>query len=305
MSPSLHHICTVLKLVIRQANCPVLVRREVTMIPVKKILFPADFSNRCGGAAHAVRTVARRFEAEVMPLHVLELASPKGVPEYLLNQAHQAMEALIADKFTGCKVIPCVTTGDPAVKIIEHALAGRFDLIMMPTHGYGPFRQFLLGAVTAKVLHDAVCPVWTSVHLEDWPLIENVMLRNILCGLDFGPRSSAALKYASQMAAEFKANLTVAHAIPRLETPASSPQWRDRVAKAAEERVRGIEEEIGVSARVEILDGSPAYGMSEVAERLNADLMIIGRTHVAADFAKLGSNAYAIIAHSPCPVLSV
>jgi hypothetical protein len=51
--------------------------------------------------------------------------------------------------------------------------------------------------------------------------------------------------------------------------------------------------------------GAPAYGLSEAAERLDADLMVIGRTHVASDVAKLGSNAYAIIAHSPCPVLSV
>ncbi len=42
----------------------------------------------------------------------------------------------------------------------------------MPTHGYGPFRRFILGSVTAKVLHDADCPVWTGVHLEEAPPIE-------------------------------------------------------------------------------------------------------------------------------------
>jgi len=40
---------------------------------------------------------------------------------------------------------------------------------MMPTHGLGGFRRFLLGSVTAKVLHDADCPVWTGVHLERAP----------------------------------------------------------------------------------------------------------------------------------------
>jgi hypothetical protein len=32
---------------------------------------------------------------------------------------------------------------------------GYVDLIMMPTHGVGTFRSFLVGSVTAKVLHDA------------------------------------------------------------------------------------------------------------------------------------------------------
>ena len=36
----------------------------------------------------------------------------------------------------------------------------------MPTHGFGPLRRFLLGSVAAKVLHDAQCPVWTSVHTD-------------------------------------------------------------------------------------------------------------------------------------------
>ncbi|MGA8595805.1 MAG: universal stress protein [Bryobacteraceae bacterium] len=45
--------------------------------------------------------------------------------------------------------------GDPAAAIVKCAQAEQVDLIMMPTHGYGPYRKFLLGSVTAKVLHDS------------------------------------------------------------------------------------------------------------------------------------------------------
>jgi nucleotide-binding universal stress UspA family protein len=193
------------------------------------------------------------------------------------------------------------------LRIVEYAHNGRFDLIMMPTHGYGPFRRFLLGSVTAKVLHDAGCPVWTSAHLENWPVVKNVMLRRILCGVDFGPRSCAALTCASHVAAEFNANLTVAYAVP-FDTSmgnGSSQECHDRTASAAEQRIRKITEELGVTAAVEILEGSPAFALSEAAERLDADLIVIGRTHVAESFGKLGGNAYSIIAHSPSPVLSV
>jgi hypothetical protein len=44
--------------------------------------------------------------------------------------------------------------GDPAHAITDFVASNKVDLVMMPTHGYGPFRQLLLGSVTAKVLHD-------------------------------------------------------------------------------------------------------------------------------------------------------
>jgi hypothetical protein len=47
---------------------------------------------------------------------------------------------------------------------VEFAANHHVDLVMMPTHGVGTFRSFLVGSVTAKVLHDANCPVWTAAH---------------------------------------------------------------------------------------------------------------------------------------------
>ena len=57
-------------------------------------------------------------------------------------------------------VIPCVLSGDAAKIIVEHAHTKGTDLIVMGTHGFGGFRRMLLGSITAKVLHDARCPVF-------------------------------------------------------------------------------------------------------------------------------------------------
>jgi nucleotide-binding universal stress UspA family protein len=48
-----------------------------------------------------------------------------------------------------------VLQGDPARQFVDFAHSSNTDLIVMPTHGYGQFRQFILGSITAKVLHDA------------------------------------------------------------------------------------------------------------------------------------------------------
>jgi nucleotide-binding universal stress UspA family protein len=65
------------------------------------------------------------------------------------------MDQLVAQELQGCRVVQFVERGDPTQVILSYARNGDFDLVMMPTHGYGPFRRYLLGSVTAKILHDA------------------------------------------------------------------------------------------------------------------------------------------------------
>jgi nucleotide-binding universal stress UspA family protein len=164
----------------------------------------------------------------------------------------------------------------------------------MPTHGLSPFRRFALGSIASKVLHLATCPVWTSCHLENWPAVDSLPMRLIVCALDFGPRSCAALHWASRLARDFDAKLTLAHVIrPDESTPMEPP----------EETLRRQRQTLHVACDTRILEGMPAPVLSALAEETDADLMVIGRTHASSP--GLGANAYAIIAHAPCPVLSV
>jgi len=70
--------------------------------------------------------------------------------------------------------------GDPAECIVRVAQENAVDLIVMPTHAHGRFRRFLLGSVTAKVLHDTDCPVLTGVHHEDKPFLDSAQITSIV-----------------------------------------------------------------------------------------------------------------------------
>src|ERR1022692_5078868 len=87
-----------------------------------------------------------------------------------------------------------VLEGDPTQTVVQFASSENCDLIVMPTHGYGPFRRFLLGSVTAKVLHDAICPVWTGPHMERAPDYATVHFRNIVCALDRSEEHTSELQ---------------------------------------------------------------------------------------------------------------
>jgi len=59
------------------------------------------------------------------------------------------------------------------------------DLIVLPTHGYGGVRRFILGSITAKVLHDADCPVLTGTHIAETAENQPLFFPNIVCAVGF------------------------------------------------------------------------------------------------------------------------
>jgi nucleotide-binding universal stress UspA family protein len=270
------------------------------MQPGSAILLPVDFSERAAPAARYAQHLAAQFDSNLILLHVLapfqyELGAGDltgymvtDLFEHRARQAAQELDAFLADELPGPCVERLVLEGDPARAIVETAHE-RAALVLMPTHGYGPFRRFILGSVTAKVLHDADCPVWTGVHLEEAPAAP-LPPRRILCAVDLGPQSAKTLCWASSLARRFDAGLTLLHVA--LGPPGAARDELDRLRSDAH-----------ANAAVRIETGDPPSAICVVAAA--ADLLVIGRGSAAGVFGRLRANAYSIIRQSPCPVVSV
>src|SRR5579864_156050 len=181
-----------------------------------KILVPVAFSARCEGAAQYAEALACHFHAQLTLFHVVApvptywcpdavVMSPEVTAE-ALEQSKAELDKFLGDGLKGISVTRAVEEGDPAQTIVDYAHDGKFDLIVMPTHGYGPFRRFLLGSVTAKVLHDACCPVWTGPHMEATPDYSRIGFHRILCAIDLGPHSRTVLNWAAGFAREYGAD---------------------------------------------------------------------------------------------------
>jgi nucleotide-binding universal stress UspA family protein len=277
------------------------------MQSVTRILLPVDFSERSVGAAHYGGSLACHFGCQLVLLHVLappqyEFGAVDIAGSMLAElcrdrvvEANTDLASFMASELAGIDVRRIVLEGDPSGSIVDFAHNEHCDLIVMPTHGYGPFRRFILGSNTAKVLHDADCPVWTGVHLEDAPAAISIPIRNILCAVDLGPQSSKTLGWAASLAREFGAHLTLLHA---------SPCGPD-VQLSAGEELRMLGGSAGVEADVALETGEPAQVICAAAARLRSDVLVIGRGSAAGVFGRLRTNAYAIIRQSPCPVVSV
>ena len=272
-----------------------------------RILLPVDFSERSVGAAHYAGLLASHCGCELVLLHVLvppqfEFGAVDIAGSMLaelcrarVQQANIDMAEFLASELANVRVRRVVLEGDPSGSIVDFTRNEHCDLIVMPTHGYGPFRRFILGSNTAKVLHDADCPVWTGVHLEDAPPALSISIRHVLCAVDLGPQSCKALAWAASLAREFGARITLLHAMP------CGPQSQ----MAAGEELRKLQGSAGIEADVRLETGEPAHVICAAAARLPAAVLVIGRGSAAGVYGRLRANAYAIIRQSPCPVVSV
>jgi nucleotide-binding universal stress UspA family protein len=283
-----------------------------------KILLPTDFSERSAGAAHYAKALACRFHSNVHIAHVFELTAllsttpetglPAGWYEEQKEQARRALSEFQAEEFRSMPVQRSLLEGDVARQIVDLAHSEHADLIVIPTHGYGSFRRFVLGSVTAKVLHDADCPVLTGVHLEHAPALAPVVFQNVVCAIDFDSTGERALRWAAKFAEGFGAGLTLVHALP--VTYGSELDFADSGLKGmlqdvAQKQADDLIRLVGAPAKVVTEMGSVAQVVRKTATAESADLVVIGRHESSGLMGRLRAHSYAIVRESPCPVVSV
>jgi len=289
------------------------------MITFPRILFPVDFSKQDHEAAPFVKAMTERFQSEVILLHVAEfipawyggdaLALEATVDfKSLMDERREHLSQHLSAELAGPCVQRMLELGDPAKAITKCAQDNKIDLIMMPTHGYGPFRRFLLGSVTAKVLHDTDRPVWTGVHTDQLWSLKQYRWHRFLCAVDTDPTEAPLLRWAAQFSAEQKAELQVVHAVhAAAPIPAGeeSPSLRDFLLDTARERLRKLQREAGTNLKILMRFGKVEEVVRCAAMDHDADLLVIGRGVIQGMLGRLRSEAYTIIREAPCPVISI
>jgi len=287
------------------------------MLPFHKILFPVDYSAPCQAVIPYVQEMACHFSAELTVCHAYEPLSAIAHGELLVTdpELEAKAQALEEDRlrqfacqaFAGQKLETIVALGEPGAVIDRLAQEQRADLVMLATRGHGPVRRFLLGSITAKVLHDVSAAVWTGVGaaLMDHPA--RVPYQSIVCALDDSQEAEGVLRAAASLASAYRAQLRIVHVVP---TPPAYPdvdfvEHTRQLTEAAQFRLRELKAKLGVDAPHSVIDALLADGIHHELVRRKADLLVTGRGHSIGTFSRLWSHLYSIIRDSPCPVLSV
>ena len=275
------------------------------MFPPKRLLLPVDFSRHSIAVARMAAEFAQRFHSQLTVLHVAPL-----FPEGTASIRRSWLDTFAATELDGLqpeRLLLC-TDHDIASEIVSYTKEAKTDLILMPTHGYGPFRRFLFGSVTLKVLHDALCPVWTTAHTETPAEYRNIAIHNVVCAVDLSDKACPTLQWAAEFAKACEARLTIVHAVPFVIPTGWEfryPDWQRELADSATQEIYEMQQGLGLDATMNIVVGEPANAVRQAAETAHADLMVIGRSMEDGLVGRLRTHAYSIIRQSPCPVIGV
>lgn len=302
------------------------------MIALRRILCPVDFSDHSKRALDHAVAIAAWYDAAVTVLHVSPVmpvaayVSGSGMPAYavLTPEARDALRESLC-RFAGHDAGPAarrefeIAEGGTAETILARASALPADLVVLGTHGRSGFERWVLGSVAERVLRLAPCPVLTVPKAagEAAP----ILFRRIVCAIDFSDCSMYALDYATSLAQQADAQLTIVHVIelppdiPRElhETVRAGPRSLSEYIALAEAEGRGrLDDAVAgrVSAPVSVdkvlAAGKPYREILRVASERCADLLVLGvHGRGALDRLFFGSTTQHLVRQAACPVLTL
>src|SRR5262245_15888609 len=265
--------------------------------------------------------LAEALGTEVVAVHavgLLETAHPLDQPLAAWRAGlHEVTDHQWCARLTGTRLAHRIEVADgPAVDVLldaaerEHAA-----LVVVGARGVGSRPELALGSTSLRLLQGARVPTLVVPDTAASGTAVDRLRRRILVGVDRSPASLAALAVAVDLAQVLRASLTVLEAF-EFEPPfplARADQGTGRAdrsgplpaAAVVEDLVRGIRED-GVAVEVVIRSGDPATTVLEVADDIDADLVVVGsRGGGARADPLLGSVARTVAGRGRRPTLVV
>ncbi|MEO8451816.1 MAG: universal stress protein [Gemmatimonadota bacterium] len=209
-----------------------------------------------------------------------------------------------------------VVNGQAGATLVQAIGSWKADLVVMATHGRGPFSRFWLGSVADYLIRHVTTPLLLLRPREETET-PALQVKTIMVPLDFSAASKAILEPVTLLAKLYGAQIELVHVVEPLlgETPAGFPYPLSPIA-AIDERTRGLAadalgviaasvREKGPNVTTRVLFGSSAAGT--LLERMNEvppDMVALA-THGRGGFrrAVLGSVADKLIRGSHTTVL--
>ncbi len=279
-------------------------------LAIKKILVPTDFSDLSLDALDGAVFMAKKLNAEIYLLHILENSSFNSTIEKVLmlsrnrdtalNEAivHQFKEiAAAVKKKSGITIHTITASGRIHAAIVDKAEEIGADIIVMSTHGVSGFDKLLLGSNANRVISNAKCPVITFAENPTNPGLDKIILP-----LDLSRETREKVDAAIQLALNFNASIDVIE-IQNTEDPALINKLNIQL-----KQVVNYIKEVNVKCTAQIIKEENEDEVETIinySKKHNGDLIMIMTNDESIANYFISSQSQKIINQSPIPVCSI
>jgi nucleotide-binding universal stress UspA family protein len=249
-----------------------------------RILFPIDFSNRCVLTARHVKTWVDRFGAALDTVHVVDAKAlgllPDEVPNVLLRRTAD-LKHFCDFYFGGTVVHQKVVSGDTA-KVIEHLAKGKeVDLIMLPRTHQSFVSRLQRDSLAATILERSASSVWITEHVQ---ARDTSSVNSILCAVHFERdltldfQNYRILQKVRSLANAFQAKVTFLNILDRREKEQTRRTTDASLSSGIGPWLVRLREQFGDDAEFLRQKGGVVSTITDIAERVGADLVVVGRS---------------------------
>jgi nucleotide-binding universal stress UspA family protein len=292
----------------------------------RPIVCGTDFSTAAGEAVEIAAAMARKFNTQLVLVHVDELrglgimaANPILVETALSQSRDKLVREATRLRKLGTDVKRRLRSGSPFDELVTAAVEAKGQLIVVGAVGHGLARRLLVGSVAERTAETS--PVPTLVVRPGGRLLSSVRGErplNILVGYDFSAAGDSALAWVNQLRPIGKLQITVLYSNsppdeahrPGYEGPvplaANSKEIQKNLERDLKERVATFLPKQKVTAIVEPGWGTPEGSLFEWASRQHVDLVVVG-THRRHGLGRvlLGSVSRGVLHHAKVAVTVV
>jgi nucleotide-binding universal stress UspA family protein len=269
------------------------------VFPFRNILFPADASVNAYAALKYAAAFARHGGGRVV----------------LFSTNAQNDELRTDPLLNGVTTDSVTVEGEPANAIPQGAIDHDIDLITVAVHGRKGLSRAFGSSVAEEIVAEAPCAV-LAVRPAQRDFVEQaqIRLKRVLLATNFRPSSAAATQLATQIANQLGAELHAVYVIGdyfeqiSVIFPEGGLAALTRLRSYVQQRMAQILRNGGAGTSTHIEEGRPYQEIVKLADRIEADLIVIGTAVHGSLFGNsqvLGSEIERVIRNAPCPVLCV
>ncbi|MGB5419199.1 universal stress protein [Algibacter sp.] len=274
---------------------------------MKKIIIPIDFSEHSEYALKTAAKLAKKYDAELLALHMLEmsdimLTATDGLQTqkaaFFLQLAEQKFqEFLKKDYLDGIKVTPIIKHYKVFSEVNDVARKNNADLVVMGSHGSSGLKEYFVGSNTERVVRNADIPV--LVVKNDVP---DVNFDVVAFACNFSEETIKPYLKAVEMFGKVNTKVYLVHVNLPSDRFMSTLEIEKKVVNfftKAENNLGKMKDVIYVS------DYTVEEGVLSSANKIGADLIIVpthGRKGLAHFFE--GSVGEDVANHSTLPVMT-